>query len=296
MLPGSARAGVWAAWALDPRCPALVGAEALADGDVARRERRVLAAPVQVVGHAGEGDHRAVVDAVALVHGVQLGAALLGHGRGHLLQAQVAAHAAHHQELAGAREGHGALGDLHEHGEHVLLHAVAEVAREALVVVVGAGATGQQLLLALNQVLAASQQPAERAVHALDDEGERHELRVLGAGGELDGETGRGLVGETEQPRQAVKHVAGRDVESLAQHGVDLPLDVVREHLGVAARDVQDDGVLVAAQEAAHLDMADAVVDRDDGGARHEVHGLGRERADMQRRAHAGPPRVADER
>lgn len=75
----------------------------------------------------GMRDHDAVVDAEALVGGVDGAAALGGHAAHHGLQALVAPDAADDEDLRRAHVRHGALRDLHEHRVYRLLEAVAEV-------------------------------------------------------------------------------------------------------------------------------------------------------------------------
>ena len=75
----------------------------------------------------------------------------------------------------------------------------------------------------------------------------------------LDVVAGRRIVAELEGAREAVEAVAHGHVDGLAEDAVAAV--AVADHLGVAAADVEDGGVVGARDQAAHLDVADAVVD-----------------------------------
>lgn len=98
-----------------------VGAKPL--GARAVVEARAKTSPIRQ--QAGVRDHDAVIDAESLVRSVDLSTALSRHKTHHLLQTFVAADAADDEHLARADVGHGALGDLNEHGVHGLLETEA---------------------------------------------------------------------------------------------------------------------------------------------------------------------------
>lgn len=76
---------------------------------------------------AGLCDHGAVVDAEAVVGGVEFGVALSRHRRHHLLKSQVAADAADNQHLARAGVRHCSLGRLDQHRKDGLLQRKTQV-------------------------------------------------------------------------------------------------------------------------------------------------------------------------
>lgn len=72
-------------------------------------------------------NHDAVVDAEALVGGIEAGSTLPCHRPHHLLEAAIAAYPADNQDLVRAHMSHGPLGRLHQGREDGLLQGEAEV-------------------------------------------------------------------------------------------------------------------------------------------------------------------------
>lgn len=250
----------------------------------------------------GQGNHDAVVDTEALVRRVDAAAPISGHLAHHLLEPLVAADAADDEDLAGPDVGHGPLRDLDQHGEDGLLQREAEVrgGDADLAVPELAALLGQHLVLRghlRGQDVGGRQDPAEAAVHALDGVGQveqhgRPPARRRRLGQLLHVVPRERVVGDAQRAREAVDAVADGDVEGLAKDAV--PLGRVGDDLGVAARHVQHNRVGRARDDAAHLNVPDAVVDADEGlvpeqGQRARAHGHR-----GQRRAHAGALREAD--
>jgi len=168
----------------------------------------------------GMRDHDTIVDAEALVGGVDAPAAIPRHEAHHLLQTLVAADAADDQHLSGADVGHGALGDLDEHGEDGFLQGEAEVLTGGLL---GALDVHQRLRLARQQLAGElvdhGQDPREGAVHALDRVRQVQQvpaaLRQL-----LDVVPRSGIVADLQRAREPVETVADGDVERFAEDPV----------------------------------------------------------------------------
>lgn len=195
---------------------------------------------------------------------------------------------------------HGALRDLDEHGEHGLLETVAELRGgepdlAGGLVDGGLAARLPRVLLPhlRRQCISRQQDPAEAAVHALHRVGQVEEDLARGVLRQLLDVVARGgVVADVQRAREAVEAVAHGDVEGLAEDAVALL--GVRDDLGVAARDVQHDGVVGARDLAAHLDVSDAVVHADQGLAPEQGEGARGDGDALQRRAHARPLGVAD--
>jgi len=203
-------------------------------------------------------DHDAVVDAEALVCRIHAAAAVARHRAHHLLQPLVAPDPADDQHLLGPDVRHGALRDLDQHREHRLLQREAQVGpREARVAVF---VCLRELLVTLRPVqtvgrgdgLDRREDAREGAVHALDRVGQLDEPLAL-LGQLLDVVPRGGVVGDVQRAREAVQAVADGDVERLAEDAV--PLGAVGDDLGVAAGDVEDDGVRSAGDVTAHFDV-----------------------------------------
>lgn len=71
------------------------------------------------------------------------------------------------------------------------------------------------------------------------------------------------------------------------------PLLGVRDDLRIAARHVQHDGIICAGDFAAHLDVADTVVDAHERLVPQQAQGAGGDGDGLQRRAHPGALGVA---
>ena len=138
----------------------------------------------------------------------------------------------------------------------------------------------------------AREDAGEGAVHALDGVGEVEKHAATLFGELLDVVPRGGVVGNIQRTGEAVETVADGDVEGFAEDAVAL--GCVRDHLGVAAGDVQHDGVGGACDGAAHLDVADAVVHADQGFGPQERERAGGEGDGLERRAHARALGVAD--
>ena len=186
---------------------------------------------------------------------------------------------------------HGPLRRLHQHREYRLLQREAEVSLRIGRVTRGGHVRARadlgvlpRLEQRVRPVLDGGEDPGEADVHPLDGVGQREEGGpVLGA--LLDVVARARVVAEADHPGEPVQAVAHRDVDGLPEYPVALL--AVGDHLRVAAADVEHGGVLGAGDESPHLDVADAVVDADDGlvpelghGARHHGHaGEGRAHA-----------------
>lgn len=230
-------------------------------------------------------NHDAIVDTESLIHGKDTAASLLSHARNHLLQSLVAAHATDDEDLAAAHVRHGPLRNLNQHGKDCFLQGKAEILDGE------ARALGSALQQLCGQGLGAGEDAGEGAVHALDDVRElEQQLALLGQ--LLDVVARRGVVADVEHAGEAVEAVADGDVERLAKDAVAL-LGVGND-LGVAAADVQHDGVVGAGDLAAHFDVADAVVDADEGSIPEQGQGARANGHAGEGRAHAGTLGEAD--
>lgn len=268
----------------------LVRAVALGDGRLLGGDRGAQRiGPVHE--QAGVRDHDAVVDAEALVGGVDAAAALLDHLGHHRLEAPVAADAADNEDLVRADVRHGPLGRLHQHREDGLLEGEAEVLGG---VPAHAGLQARQdarqgHVHALHAVRQLDQPLAPRSgkikyTHARPP--------VVPLGHLLDVEAGTRVVGDAEEAGQAVEAVAHGNVDGLPEDAVALQR--VRDDLRVPAAHVQDHRVARPRDLPAHLDVPDAVVHGHEWLApeQRQCPRHGRDR--VERRAHPGPHRVAD--
>ena len=210
-----------------------------------------------------------------LVDGADDGAALAAHDRHHLLQAQVATDATDDQDAVVGAMGHGALGDLDQHGKYGLLQRIAQVGLGAL----AGGQQGRRLRLDKRE------QTGERHVHALDDVGQVDEFGAM-TRHLLDVVAGRRVIGQVEVACEPVQAVADGDVDRLAEDPV-APVGV-RDDLGVTAADVEHGWVLGARHRPAHFNVSDAVVDRDDGPVPHLAQQASDDGDRLQRSTHAG--------
>lgn len=230
-------------------------------------------------------NHDAIINAEPLIHGKYTATSLLGHARNHFLKPLIAAHATNDKDLATAHMRHGPLRNLNQHGKDCLLQREAEILDSE------ARTLGSALQQLRGQGLCAGEDAGEGAVHALDNVGELEQLLAL-LGQLLDVVARRGVVADVEHAGEAVEAVADGDVERLAKDAV--PLLGVGNDLGVAAADVQHDGVICAGDLAAHLDVSDAVVDADEGLIPEEGQGARADGDAGEGRAHAGALGEAD--
>lgn len=170
---------------------------------------------------------------------------------------------------------HGALRNLHQHRVDGLLQREAQVLGCKI---------GRARLHLRSKGIDAGEDARKGAVHALDGVGQvqqlgavlRHLFNVVARGR---------VVAYLERAREAVEAVADGNIERLAKYAVAL-LGVGND-LGVAAGDVEDDGVLGASDLAAHFNVADAVVYTDEGNAPKERDGACADGDGGERRAHA---------
>lgn len=108
----------------------------------------------------------------------------------------------------------------------------------------------------------------------------------------LDVITRAGIIGESEDPGKAIKAIADGDVDGLSED--PIPPLAIGDDLGVPPADVEDDGVLGAGDDAAHLDVGDAVVDGDDGLVPEQGEDADGDGGDLEGGAHAGALGVAE--
>lgn len=170
----------------------------------------------------------------------------MGHVFHHVPQAAVLSDSAAEEHLLLTDMGHGALGDLGEHGEGGLLNRIADVLQ------------GHAPPL---QRESGVYHPGERDVHALHGIGQLVVLRPS-AGEPLD--LRAGVEPHAEVPAELVQHVPYADVLRLAEDPV-APLGE-GDDLGVPAGRVEEGGVPASREGAPDLDMGDTVVhpyDRD---------------------------------
>lgn len=146
----------------------------------------------------------------------------------------------------------------------------------------------------LGQAVDVAEDSAHGQVHALDGVGKLDEgVLVRGVLGKLLDVVARGgLVGYPQGAREAVETVADGDVEGFAEDAVAVL--GVGDDLGVAAADVEHDRVFGLGDLAAHLDVADAVVDGDERDAPQQGERAGEHGDGVEGRPHAGPAREAD--
>lgn len=230
------------------------------------------------------GNHYAIINTEPLVCSKNTATALSSHLSHHLLQTLVAADAANNQDLITADVGHGALGNLDEHSKDGLLQAEAQVLGGKV------GSRTASLHLG-SEGVSRGQNAREGAVHALHRVGQVEQLGAA-LGELLDVVAGGGIVADGQGAGEAVQAVADGDVERLAEDAVALL--GVGDDLRVAPADVEHDGVLGARDLAAHLDVADAVVDAHERAVPQQTQRAGGHGHRGQRRAHARPPREAD--
>ena len=113
------------------------------------------------------------------------------------------------------------------------------------------------VLLAVGQLFYVGQHAREADIHALDDVGQIYILvAILGA--LLNIIAGGRIVGKVADPRKAIEAVSHRNINSLTEDTVSVL--TVREHLGVAARDIENCGVLCLSNDSTHFYVADAVI------------------------------------
>ncbi|QBZ54269.1 hypothetical protein PoMZ_09965 [Pyricularia oryzae] len=218
--------------------------------------------------------HDSVVDAESFIRGVDAAAAVFSHGSHHLLQPLVRSHATDDENLRATNMGHGAF--------HGLLQSEAQIGG------------GEKVRLGYHlggQLVGASQDTREGAVHALDGVGKVQEHRAL-LGQLLNVVAGCRVVTDFQGAGEAVKAVADGDVKRLAKDAV--PLLGVRDDLRVASADVQHDGVVGARDGAAHLDVADAVVDAHERLVPEQGERAGADGSARQRRPHPRPLCIAN--
>ena len=160
---------------------------------------------------------------------------------------------------------HGTLGDLGEHRVHGLLQGKAQILfRDRHRLFPGRRVGRGEELVGMHlggELVDSGQDAGETAVHALDGVGQFEEVRAL-LSQLLDVVARRRVVGDAQRAGEAVETVAHGDVEGLAEDPV--PLRRVRDHLRVAAGDVEDHGICGPRDRPPHLDVADAVVDAHD--------------------------------
>ena len=230
------------------------------------------------------GDHRAVVPTELPVRHEHLRTARVGHVLDHVPEAPVLRHTASEEDLPLADVGHGALGDLGQHGERGLLDGERDVLQRDPFLVERYGG---------------GYHAGERDVHPLDRIGELMVLRAL-AGELLEHRTC--VESHAEVPAELVQHVADAYVLRLPEYPV--PALGVGDDLRVPAGCVEQGGVGAAGERASDLDVGDAVVDADDrhpegagerpgGGGRHPEAGTesgahGERDEVYVRRLHAG--------
>ena len=245
----------------------LVGPEPLADDGFGNRHpdpRRI---------HLGSEprDHRAVVPTVLPVGYVHLGSARVRHILDHVPETSVLGYASAEEDLLLPDVGHGALGDLREHGESRLLD-------------------GERYVLERNAF------PAEghrRGYHAR--EGDIHplhrirELVILRALARQPLYLGAGVEPHPEIPAELVQHVAYADVLRLSEDPV--PPFGERYDLRVASGSVEERRIPAAGEGAADLDVRYAVVDPDYRDAEGAGERPRRSGGDPQARAQSGPHR-----
>lgn len=234
-------------------------------------------------------DHDAIVDTEAFVSRIHASTPFLGHLSHHLLQALVTAYAADDEYLITAHVRHGALGDLHEHGENGLLQTETQVLGREPIFLLDLLAPRDLGLLLLHlggEQVGGGEDAAEAAVHALDGVRQVEEPPAVGPPGEqLDVVAGGRVVADGEGAGEAVEAVADGDVEGLAEDAVP-PLGV-RDHLRVAPAHVQHDRVPGPRDRAPHLDVAHAVVHADERQVTPEQRERTRRHRDgLQGRAH----------
>lgn len=63
----------------------------------------------------------------------------------------------------------------------------------------------------------------------------------------------RGIIRQPDDPREPIQTVPDRDIQRLAEYPITLLR--IGDHLGVSARDVEDDGVVGLGDVAAHFDV-----------------------------------------
>jgi hypothetical protein len=183
-------------------------------------------------------------DEQGLGRSVGRGAAFGAHAVHHAGQAFVAGDAAAEDDVLLADVGQGPLGDLGQHGEHGLLHAVGDVL----------------LPVVVEQSLGGGQDAGEGHVHAFDRVRQLEQL--VAAGGQA---FDLGAAGErlAHAAGQLVEEVADADVQGLAEDAVAAA--GVGDDLGVGAGGVQQQGVVDVADGASDLEVGHAVVDADEG-------------------------------
>lgn len=101
-----------------------------------------------------------------------------------------------------------------------------------------------------------------------------------------------GIIGEIEDSGEPIQTIADGNVNGLAKY--TIPSLAVGDDLGVAAADVEDDGVDGAGDYPTHLDVGDAVVDGDDGFAPELGEDADDDGGDLEGGAHAGALGVAE--
>ena len=70
---------------------------------------------------------------------------------------------------------------------------------------------------------------------------------------ELDIVTRTRIVAQPDDPCESIQAIADGDIESLAEYAISLL--GIGDHLGIATRDVEHDGVVGGCDLAAHLDV-----------------------------------------
>ena len=188
-------------------------------------------------------DHRAVVPAVLPVGDVHLGTARVRHILDHVPEASVLGYASAEEDLLLPDMGHGALGDLGEHGERRLLD-------------------GERYVLERNAFPAEGHRRGyharERDIHPLH---RIRELVILRALARQPLYLGTGVESHPEIPAELVQHVAYADVLRLSEDPV--PPFGERYDLRVASGCVEERRIPAAGEGAADLDVRYAVVDPD---------------------------------
>ena len=235
------------------------------------------------------GDHDSIVDAKSLVSGVHTPSPVLRHNPHHLLDPFVATDTADDEHLLRAHVSHSSLRDLNEHGKHRLLQRKAQILpRDELPTL----RISQLAPLHLRrQLIHPSQDATKRTIHPLDRIRQIEQKPPL-LSQLLDVVPRRGIIRNRQRPRKAIQTVPHRDIQRLAEDAI--PLHAVRDHLRVPSRDIQDDRIGRAGDLPPHLDVADTVVDADQGLGPQQAQRARRHRHALQRRAHAWAAGVAD--
>lgn len=236
------------------------------------------------------GNHNAIINAKTLISRKHTPSPIPSHQPHHLLQPLIAAHPSHDQHLATPHMRHRPLRNFHQHRIDRLLETKAQIRRRNNV----PRSLIPHIRIRLQirgQDINARQDPRKRAIHPLHRIRQVHQhtplLRQL-----LNVIPRRGIIADLQRAREPVQTVAHGDIERLPEDPV--PLLRIRDDLRVPAAHVQHDRVLGAGDLAAHLDVADAVVDADEGLVPEEGEHARGDGDGLEGRTHAGTFGVAD--